>query len=56
MHSYLEACTLNGPQPEKKPVLVGVGTIKAQTSLRIHAVWSAPLLFAHWKVSDSKLL
>ena len=33
----------------KKPVFGGLGTTKAQTSLRICAVWSAPLLFPFWK-------
>ena len=30
----------------RKPVFGGLRTPKAQTSLRIRAVWSAPLLFA----------
>ena len=34
----------------RKPVFGGLRTTKAQTSLRIRAVWSAPLLFAlFWK-------
>ena len=40
----------------KKPVFGGLGAIKAQTSLCICAVWSAPLLFAYWKVSYLSLL
>ena len=39
----------------RKPVFVGLQT-KAQTSLRIGAVWSVPLLFAYWKVSYLDLL
>ena len=35
----------------RKPVLGGLGTTKAETNLRIHAVRSALLLFAYWKVS-----
>ena len=35
----------------RKPVLWGLPTIQAQTGLHIGAVWSAPLLFALWKVS-----
>ena len=31
-------------------------TTKVQTSLRIHTVWSAPLLFTYWKVSYQDLL
>ena len=31
-------------------VFGGWRTTQAQTSLRIRAVWSAPLLFAFWKV------
>ena len=34
----------------RKPVFGGLRTTKAQTSLRICAVWSAPLLFTYWKV------
>ena len=34
----------------RKPVFRGLGTAKAQTTLRNHAVWSAPLLFTYWKV------
>ena len=34
-----------------KPVFGGLLTTKAQTSLRICADWSAPLLFAFWKVT-----
>ena len=34
----------------RKPVFGGLGTTKAQTSLRFRADLSAPLLFAHWKV------
>ena len=40
----------------RKPVFGGLRTTKAQTSLRIRAVWSAPLLFAYWKVSYLDLL
>ena len=40
----------------RKPVFGDLGTTKAQTSLRICAVWSAPLLFAYWKVSYLDLL
>ena len=35
----------------RKPVFVGLRTTQVQTSLRIRAVWSAPLLFAYWEVS-----
>ena len=35
----------------RKPIFGGLQTTKAQTSLRIRAVWSAPLLFAYYKVS-----
>ena len=34
----------------------GLRTTKAQTSLRIRAVLSAPLLFSYWKVSYQNLL
>ena len=34
----------------RKPVFGCLRTTKAQTSLRIRTVWSAPLLFAFWKV------
>ena len=34
----------------------GLRTTQAQTSLRIRAVWSAPLLFVFWKVSYVNLL
>ena len=40
----------------RKPVLGGLRTTKAQTSLRIRAVWSAPLLSAFWKVPYLSLL
>ena len=40
----------------RKPVFGGLRTTQAQTSLRIRAVWSAPLLFAIWKVSYVNLL
>ena len=40
----------------RKPVFGGLWTTQAQTSLRIHAVWSAPLLFAFWKVLYVNLL
>ena len=40
----------------RKPIFRGLRTTQAQTSLRIHAVWSAPLLFAFWKVSYLDLL
>ena len=33
----------------RKPVFLGLQTIKVQTSLCIPTVWSAPLLFAYWK-------
>ena len=40
----------------RKPVFGGLRTTQAQTSLRIRAVWSAPLFFAYWKVSYLDLL
>ena len=40
----------------RKPVFGGLWTTQAQTSLRIRAVWSAPLLFVFWKVQYSTLL
>ena len=40
----------------RKPVFGDLRTTKAQTSLHIHADWSAPLLFAFWKVSYLNLL
>ena len=40
----------------RKPVFGGLRITKAQTSLRVRAVWSAPLLFAYWKVSYLYLL
>ena len=40
----------------RKPVFGGLGTTQAQTSLRIRAVWSAPLLFAFWKILYVNLL
>ena len=36
-------------------VFQGLWTTKAQTSLRIRAVWSASLLFVYWKVSYQTL-
>ena len=40
----------------RKPVFRCLWITLAQTSLRIRAVWSAPLLFAFWKVSYVNLL
>ena len=40
----------------RNPVFGGLQTTKTQTSLRIRAVWSAPLLFAYRKVSYVDLL
>ena len=40
----------------RKPVFEGLRTTRAQTSLRISAVWSAPLLFTYWKVPYLDLL
>ena len=40
----------------RKPVFGGLQTTQVQTSLRIRAVWSAPLLFAITKVSYVNLL
>ena len=40
----------------EKTCLRGLRTTQAQTSLRISAVWSAPLLFAFWKVLYVNLL
>ena len=40
----------------RKPDLGGLPTAKTQTSLRIRAVLSAPLLFADWTVSYIDLL
>ena len=40
----------------KKSVFGGLRTTKAQNSLRIHADWSAPSLFAFWKLSYLNLL
>ena len=42
-------------QVMQKRVLCYMRTIKAQISLRIRAVWSAPLLFAPWIVSRSEI-
>ena len=39
-----------------KSVFGGLRTTKVQTSLRIRADCSAPLLFAYWKVSYLNLL
>ena len=38
----------------RKPVFGGLRTTKAQTSLRIGAVWSEPLLFPVWKAPYSQ--
>ena len=46
---------LYGPRREKT-CLRGLRTTEAQTSLRTHTVWSAPLLFAFWKVPYLSLL
>ena len=46
---------LYGPQC-RKPVFLGMQTIKEQTSLHVCAVWSAPLLFAYCNVSYLNLL
>ena len=53
----LEICSshIYGPRCEKT-CLWGLRTTKVQTSLRIGADWSAPLLFAFWKVSYLNLL
>ena len=40
----------------RKPVFGGLQSTQAQTSLHIYVVWSAPLLFAIWKVSYINLL
>ena len=40
----------------RKPFFAGFWTTKAQFSLCIHTVWSAPLLFAYRKVSYQNLL
>ena len=40
----------------RKPVFGSLRTIQAQTNLRIRAAWSAPLLFALWKVSYVNML
>ena len=40
----------------RKPVFGELGTTQAQTSLRISADWSAPLLFAFQKVLYVNLL
>ena len=40
----------------RKPVFGGLRTTKAQTSRRIHADRSGPLLFAYWKTSYIDLL
>ena len=42
--------TIYGPRWEKT-CLRGLRVTKAQNSLHIRAVWSAPLLFPYWKVS-----
>ena len=39
-----------------KPVFGGLQTTKVQTSMCIHTVRSAPLLFTYWKVSYRDLL
>ena len=39
----------------RTPFFQGLRTTKAQTSLHTHAVWSAPLSFAFWKVSYQNL-
>ena len=40
-------CVLYLGLDTRKPVFGGLRTTKAQTSLRIRAVWSAPVLFAN---------
>ena len=40
----------------RKPVFGGLRTTQARTSLRIRAVWTAPLLFTYRKVSYLNLL
>ena len=35
---------------QRIPVFGDLRTTKAHTSLRIRAVWCAPLLFTYWKV------
>ena len=40
----------------RKPVFGGLRTTQAQTSLRIGAVCSAPLLFTFWKVLYIRLV
>ena len=44
-----------GPRREKT-YLRGVQITKEQTSLRVRAVWSAPLLFVYWKSIISRLI
>ena len=49
--------TVNQMGPDaRKPVFGGLRTTQAQTSLRICAVWSAPLLFPFWKLSYVNLM
>ena len=59
LHSHVRGFTARlhklGLVPTK-PVFGGLRTTKAQTSLRIGADWSAPLLFAYWKVSYQNML
>ena len=40
----------------RKPVFGDLRTTQAQTSLRIRAAWSLPLLFAFWKEPYVNLL
>ena len=48
-HSYMG-------RDARKPVFMGLRITQAQTSLHIRAVWSAPSLFAFWKISYVNLL
>ena len=50
IHSKMQCHVMNYMGlDERKPVFGDLQTSKVQTSLRICAVWSVPLLFAFWK-------
>ena len=51
IHSLARALAAHTHKVQWKPVFGGLRTTKAQTSLRILAEWSAPLLFTYWKES-----
>ena len=55
-HSIMIPVLLYMGLDARNPIFKGVWTARAQTSLCVYAVWSAPLFFAYWTVSYLELL